>query len=143
MHEQVNGYPVQQIDETRVQVLKEQGKQATTQSYIWLQRSRPPVQRVVLFRYSPSRSQTVAEQLLHGYQGFLQCDGYAAYAHVCKQAGLRQLGCWAHVRRKFDEALKAQGKNPAKQGNIAHHAMITIQKLYRIEAEINQLPPED
>ena len=52
------------------------------------------------------------------------------------------MGCFAHVRRKFDEALKAQGKNPAKQDTIAHQAMMTIQKLYRIEADIKHLPPE-
>jgi len=138
----INRYPIQQMDETSVQVLKEPGKRAATKSYLWVQRGGPPEQRVVLFTYSPSRSQTVAEHLLQDYQGFLQADGYAAYANVCAQQGLRQLGCFAHVRRKFDEALKAQGKNPAKQDTIAHQAMTTIQKLYRIEADIKHLLPE-
>lgn len=40
--------------------------------------------------------------------------GYAAYAAVCAKYGLMQLGCRAHVRRKFDEASKAQGKNLGK-----------------------------
>jgi DNA-binding transcriptional regulator WhiA len=80
--------------------------------------------------------------LLQGYQGFLQTDGYAAYANVCAQQGLRQLGCFAHVRRKFDEALKAQGKNPAKPDTLAHQALSMIQKLYRIEADIKPRSPE-
>ncbi|MEQ1545122.1 IS66 family transposase [Methyloglobulus sp.] len=142
MQEQINGYPIQQIDETRVQVLKEPGKAASTQSYMWIQRGGPPEQRIILFTYAPSRSQTIAEQLLQGYQGYLQTDGYAAYANVCTKYGLRQLGCWAHVRRKFDEALKAQGENPLKANSIASYALATIQKLYRIESEIKHLSSE-
>ncbi len=143
MQDQVNGYPVQQIDETRVQVLKEPGKQAATQSYMWVQRGGPPESQVILFTYAPSRSQTVAEQLLLGYQGFLQTDGYAAYANVCAKYGLRQLGCWAHVRRKFDEALKAQGKKPPNPNSLSHQALQMIQQLYRVEAEIKDVPQEE
>jgi len=110
--------------------------------------SKPFDSPVVLFTYSPSRSQTVAEQLLEGYQGYLQTDGYTAYAHVCGKHGLTHLGCFAHVRRKFDEALKAQGKKAArvnpklKPESIAAQALTIIQQLYRIEADINALPPE-
>lgn len=139
MQDQINAYPVQQIDETSVQVLKEPGKHATTKSYMWVQKGGPPDSPVVLFTYSPSRSQVVAEQLLEGYRGYLQADGYAAYANVCSKQNLRHLGCFAHVRRKFDEAIKAQGKH----NSIAHQAMTTIQALYRIEADIKHLPPED
>lgn len=142
MQEQINSYPVQQMDETRVQVLKEQGKAAISQSYMWVQRGGPPEKPVILFTYSPSRSHTTAEQLLEEYQGYLQTDGYAAYVNVCLQYGLRQLGCWAHVRRKFDEALKAQGKKSPNLNSLAHQALQMIQQLYRIEAEIKDLPPE-
>jgi transposase len=142
MQDQLNAYPVQQIDETRVQVLKEPGKAATTQSYMWVQRGGPPEQQVVLFTYSPSRSQTVAEQLLEGYQGYLQSDGYLAYINVCAQYKLKHLGCFAHVRRKFDEAIKAQGKPAAQHNSIAHQALTNIQALYQIEADIKHLSPE-
>ncbi|MEQ1559538.1 MAG: IS66 family transposase [Methyloglobulus sp.] len=142
MQEQINNYPIQQIDETRVQVLKEPGKQATMQSYMWVQRGGPPERPVILFTYSPSRSQLVAEQLLRDYQGFLQTDGYTAYANVCAKQKLRHLGCWAHVRRKFDEAIKAQGKKPSNPYSLAHQALQMIQQLYRIEGDIKHLPPE-
>lgn len=142
LQEQINSYPIQQIDETRVQVLKEPGKQATTQSYMWVQKGGPPESPVILFNYSSSRSQMVAEQLLEGYQGFLQTDGYTAYANVCAKQKLRHLGCWAHVRRKFDEALKAQDKKPSNPNSLAHQALQMIQQLYRIEADIKHLPPK-
>jgi transposase len=148
MQERLNSYPVQQVDETRVQVLKEPGKAATTLSHMWVQRGGPPESPVILFTYSPSRSQTVAEQLLDGYQGYLQTDGYATYANVCVNYNLKHLGCFAHARRKFDEALKAQGKKAAganpklKPDSIAAQALAIIQQLYRIEANIKALPPE-
>jgi transposase len=142
LQDAIHRYPIQQMDETSVQVLKEPGKQAATKSYMWVQKGGPPEQPVVLFTYSPSRGQAVAEQLIQGYKGFLQTDGYEAYANVCAKHGLRQLGCWAHARRKFDEALKAQGKKPARQDTIAHQAMTTIRDLYRIEADIKDFPPE-
>lgn len=135
MQEQLFQYPVLQMDETTLQVLKEEGKAPSTQSYLWAQRGGPPNQSVVMFHYSPTRSQTVADELLQGFSGILQTDGYAGYSAVCAKNGLRHAGCWAHARRKFDEALKAQGKGQPKAGK-ASKALIYIQKLYRIEAQI-------
>jgi transposase len=124
------------MDETTVQVLKEDGKTASSLSYMWVQRGGPPEQPVILFNYSPSRSQTIANQLLHGFQGILQTDGYAGYGTPCAKNGLRHAGCWAHVRRKFDEALKAQdSKAPVKDGK-ASEALNLIRELYLIEKQI-------
>jgi transposase len=76
MQGQLNRYPAQQMDETTVQVSKEGGKATSSLSYMRVQRGGPPEQPVILFSYSPSRSQVVADQLLHGFQGILQTDGY-------------------------------------------------------------------
>lgn len=143
MQEHLNQYPVQQMDETTIQVLKEDGKAATSQSYLWVQRGGPPAQPVIVFSYAPSRSQAVAEQLLQDFTGTLQTDGYAGYFGVCAKKGLRHVGCWAHARRKFDEALKAQGPNGQAKGSKASKALITIQKLYRIEKQIKDFAPKD
>jgi len=142
MQEQLCQHPVLQMDETTLQVLKEEGKAASSQSYLWVQRGGPPNQPVVMFHYSPTRSQTVADQLLQGFSGTVQTDGYAGYVGVCVKNGLQHAGCWAHARRKFDEALKAQGKGQLKAGK-ASKAIITIQKLYRIEKLIAGLPPDE
>jgi transposase len=143
MREQLNNYPIQQMDETTVQVLKEDGKAAANLSYMWVQRGGPPEQPVILFNYSPTRSQTVADQLLYGFQGILQTDGYVGYSTPCTKNSLRHAGCWAHVRRKFDEALKAQDpKVPLKTGK-ASEALATIQELYRIEKHIKDKSPTE
>ena len=143
MSEHLQTYPIMQMDETTLQVLKEEGRAAHSLSHLWVQRGGPPGQPVVLFNYSPSHSQAVADQLLQGFSGTLQTDGHAVYPVVCAKNGLRHAGCWAHARRKFDEALKAQNtKGKAKAGK-ASKALITIQKLYRIEKLIKDLPADE
>lgn len=142
MQEQLLSYPIMQMDETTLQVLKEDDRTPESQSYLWVQRGGPPNQPAVFFTYSPSRSQQVADQLLQGFSGTVQTDGYAAYETVCAKNGLRHAGCWAHGRRNFDEAIKAAGKEKAKAGK-AGKALIMIQKLYRIETQIKYLSVED
>ena len=142
LEEQLLHYSVLQMDETSVQVLKEPDRAAESQSYLWVRRGGPPEQAVVLFHYAPSRSQAVADQLLQGYAGTVQTDGYTAYAAVCAKNGLRHAGCWAHCRRYFDEALKATAKGQSKAGK-ASKALGMIQKLYRIETRIKHLSTAD
>ena len=143
LQEQLLNYDLQQMDETTLQVLKEDGKKAQSKSYLWVQRGGPPGQQVTLFTYDASRGQKVADELLTGYRGYLQADGYAGYDPVCAKNGLTQVGCFAHARRKFDEALKAQGKNQRSKGGKASKGLIYIQKLYRIEKQIQNLEPEE
>jgi transposase len=142
LEDQLLDYPLLQMDETTLQVLKEPERAAENQSYLWVRRGGPPGQPVVLFHYAPSRSQAVADQLLQGFSGTVQTDGYTAYAAVCAKNGLRHAGCWAHARRYFDEALKATGKGQPKAGK-ASKALGLIQKLYRIETQIKPLPAEE
>ncbi|MFQ5700116.1 MAG: IS66 family transposase [Myxococcota bacterium] len=134
-----------QCDESRYQVLKEPGKVATSQSYIWVQRSMEPA--VVLYDYDPSRSAEVPKRLLAGYQGFLQTDGYGGYDALGQEPGIVHVGCWAHARRKFDEALKAQKSSPKKKRSLKESKALQglgfIQKLYKIERQIRGKPPDE
>src|SRR5690554_8189784 len=93
-----------QADETRIQVLKEPGKTAESEKWMWVTRGGPPGQQSVLFEYDPSRSGDVAVRLLDGFAGILQVDGYAGYGVICKENQLTRIGCWDHARRKFVEA---------------------------------------
>lgn len=85
---------------------------------------------IVLYDYQPTRGGKCAVNFLRGYQGYLSVDGYAGYQHT--QAQL--VACLAHIRRKFMDAKKVQGKS-AKVGK-ADWALNHIQKLYRIEKQI-------
>jgi len=140
LRDQLLACDIVQMDETTVQVLKEAGKTAQSKSYLWLQRGGPPEHPVVLYDYDPGRSQGVPLRLLEGFQGYLQTDGYAGYNAVVAAQQLTHVGCMAHARRKFSEAVKAQGKN-SKAGR-AQQGLAWIQKLYRIEAEARALAPE-
>ena len=139
MRDTMLDYDIIGMDETRVQVLKEPGKTPQSQSYLWVQRGGPPEQPLILYDYDPSRSQSVPQGLLPGYRGYLQTDGYAGYDAVGAQAEVIAVGCFAHARRKFDEALKAQGR---KKTGHAWRGFKLIQKLYRIERQFTDAKPE-
>jgi len=148
MREEQNSYQYLQADETRIQVLKENGKTAQSQKWMWVTRGGPPDKPSVLFAYDPSRAGEVAERLLDGFTGTLQIDGYSGYAAVCAQQGIRRIGCWDHARRKFVEASRAgpTGKSKGKaKGKMAKAdvALGHIRQLYRIETEIADRSPAE
>ena len=127
-----------QGDETRMQVLKEPGTEATSTKHMWIMRGGAPDKTVVMFNYDKSRGKAVAERLLEGFEGkYFQSDGYAGYDGVCKAKGITHLGCWDHARRKFIESARAapKAKKSAKP-SIAHIAVSKIDALYRIERKI-------
>ena len=124
--------PFIHMDETVVQVLKEKGKSPSSQSYMWVQTGGPPGKPVVIYDYDPSRSGEVPARLLTGYQGYLMTDGYEGYNKVAKTVGIEHLVCWAHVRRKFVDAVKVQ---PKGTHGHADQAVAMIGKLYGIERE--------
>ena len=142
LEDQLLAYPVMHCDETSAQVLKEPGKSASSKSYMWVRAGGPPTQAIRLFHYADSRSGAVASHLLAGYQGYVQTDDYAGYNDACSTQGITQLGCWAHARRKFIEAQKANSGKRKKAGK-ADVAVNLIAKLYGIEKRIKQLSPEE
>ena len=128
------------MDETVVQVLKEVDKAPTSNSYMWVQTGGPPDKPVVLYDYDASRSAKVPTRLLEGFQGYLMTDGYDGYNEIARTRGVERLACWAHVRRRFVEAVRVQPKG--KRGK-ADEAVSLIGKLYRIEREHKDASQED
>lgn len=145
MREAQNSGDYLQADETRIQVLKEDGKTAQSDKWMWVIRGGPPGQPSVLFHYDPSRSGEVALRLLDGFKGVLQADGYSGYAAACEIYELIRIGCWDHVRRYFVDAARAAptGKNKRKRGDPtkADMALSYIGRLYAIERKIADYEP--
>jgi transposase len=135
-------YDVLQMDETTVQVLKENGRAAQSESRMWVRRGGPSDKPVILFNYDPSRSGKVAWRLTEDFKGYLQSDGFSGYDAVGKREGVVHVGCLAHARRKFDEALKAQ--RAGDRGGLAAEGLALIQRIYRIEKAAREagLTPE-
>jgi transposase len=140
LRDRLLAYDILQMDETPVQVLKEPGKTAQSKSYLWLQRGGPPEQPVVLYDYDPGRGAEVPKRLLAGFTGYLQTDGYDGYNAVVALNHLTHVGCMAHARRKFDEAVRAQGKK--QSASNAPRGLALIRKLYRVEKQARKLTPE-
>ncbi|SFE97174.1 Transposase [Paenibacillus algorifonticola] len=106
-------------DETTLQVLREPGKSAQSSSYLWLYRTGRGVAPAVIYDYQKTRGGEHPQIFLSGFKGYLHVDGYAGYHKV---PGVTLVGCWAHARRKYDEALKAAP--PATRGNKDSVALV-------------------
>ncbi len=114
-----------QVDETTQKILDKLGKSRA--GYVWVVRS-PIKKSVFYYYYNGSRSQEVVLKLLLKYQGALQTDGYSVYNIYEQKQGVLPLGCLAHVRRKFENALEVDPK--------AQKALDYIALLYTIEANL-------
>jgi transposase len=96
---------VVQTDDTPVKVLDRRLPKTRT-GRIWPyigDRDHP----AVVYDYTPTRERAGPESFLKGYRGYLQADAYSAYDHffVKPGRGMLEVGCWAHARRHFYEAL--------------------------------------
>ena len=118
-----------QADETRVPVLQQEGKGRNDTAWFW-QYSKPG--GLVYFDYQNSRSRAGPSHFLKDYGGRLQSDAYEVYTAL----GLNlqsHAGCWAHARRKFDQARKAAPKEaPCPE---SQEVLDLIAKLYAVESE--------
>jgi transposase len=118
-----------QSDETTIPIINNE-KHKTVKGYIWMVRA--VMQNLVFFHYDyGSRAQKVALQLFKDYQGVIQTDGYAVYDIYENKKGVLPIGCWAHCRRGFEEALK---EDKAR----ASYALEQIGLLYDVERQADQ-----
>ena len=115
----------------RLQVLKEPGRSSTSKSYMWLYRtSGCTKQAIVLYEYQPTRKAENAEDFLQGFNGWLHADGYQGYHKL--PGNIRVVGCWAHARRKFEEALQTLPKGDAKDSPGSDWRML-CSRLFKLE----------
>ena len=123
-------------DETTLQVLHEPGKKPQSDSYMWLYRTSGDTGKpIVLYEYQPGRGAKHPKEFLAGYKGYLHTDGYAGYHDLGKD--ITVVGCWAHARRKFDEAVKSLPKGKAK-GSSASQGLAYCNLLFEIEQGLSE-----
>lgn len=136
LRERVLGCDYIQVDESIIPVLDKDKPGATRKGYHWVVRS--PELRSLFFHYDKgSRAQYVVVELLKDFQGAVQSDGYGAYDIYENKQGVLLLGCWAHIRRKFEHAL-------AEDPERSEYALRVIGQLYALEREVKEqgLPPD-
>ena len=123
------------MDETPIQVLKEEGRKAQSKSYFWLIRTgEDGLNPIILYNYTPTRAGENAKQFLKGIEpGFyLMADGYQGYNKVKET---KRCCCFAHIRRYLLEAIpKGHEKdysNPAVQGVLYCNKLFEYERSYK------------
>ncbi len=122
-----------QVDETPTRVLDKTKKGKSHMGYYWVYHS--PPKRMVVFDYHRGRGKPAPQKILQHYQGYLQTDGYRVYNEYSQKEEIVHLGCWAHARRYFEQALD---QDKAR----AQYALVRIQQIYAVEREVKLLSPE-
>ncbi|SHK20422.1 Transposase [Geosporobacter subterraneus DSM 17957] len=135
------GHDVLHGDETVLQVLKEPGKTAQSKSYMWLFRTSGEAKhQIILYDYQPDRKHTHPVEFLKGFSGYLHADGYDGYHKLPEN--IIVVGCWAHLRRKFFDALKTLPKDKQPDSNAAK-GVAYCDKLFYFEKQFALLTHEN
>lgn len=117
-------------DEVPCQVLKEPGRPAQSKSYIWIYLTgNDEKPGIVLYDYKPGRKGEYAREFLKGFEGYVHCDGYSGYN---TPEDIERVGCYAHLRRKFFEAIPVRQKAGTSMF-AAEVGVAYCDKLFRLE----------
>jgi hypothetical protein len=165
MHELLISCEVLHADETTVQVLHETGRAATSESTMWMFRTGNDNAPIVLFDYQTTRAGKNAKDFLNGFGGYdlasktiavrkyLHVDGYAGYESVphwiirgdSKVPDVILVGCWAHARRKFSDAvavLKPEDRKPGKT-TVSEDGLKKCNELFAVERDLKHVTPAE
>ena len=115
---------VVQTDDTTIPVLDpESGKTRTGRMWVYLGGQTHPY---TVFDYTPSRARDGPEAFLGAFEGYLQADAYSGYDAIFAKGKIREVGCWAHARRKFYDARDTDATR-------VHAVLGMIRELYAVE----------
>lgn len=122
-------------DDTVVPVMAP-GLKRTKKGRIWahVRDERPwgsAIPPAAFYKYSPDRKGEHPQTHLKDYEGFLHVDGFAGYDKLFAKGEASEVGCMAHIRRKFVDIYDATFSP------IAERALKWIAELYRIERDIS------
>lgn len=120
-----------QVDESPIKVLDQDKPGSTHQGYQWVYYS--PALKLVYFNYRKGRGQQGPKEVLDGYQGILQSDGWHVYDKFGEIPGITLVGCLAHARRYFHKALPTHKTK-------CEEALSLIQRIYGVERSGHNLP---
>lgn len=117
-----------QADESPIKVQDKQHKNGIHKGYMWVYNA--PADNLVLFDYRKGRDKSGPKEMLKGYCGILQTDGYSVYEKLYgKHPQIMLVYCMAHARRKFVDALKYDKEK-------ASEVLELMGQLYKIEQDM-------
>src|SRR5699024_10644656 len=120
--------------------LSEPERPARSTSYMWLYRTGRESVPVVLYDYRQTRAGKHPRRFLEDFQGYLHVDGYAGYNTV---SGVTLVGCWAHARRAFADALKAIPETAKNSSVKTKEGLAFCNQLFQIERDLKDESPEE
>ncbi|OTO77378.1 hypothetical protein A5865_001254 [Enterococcus sp. 12E11_DIV0728] len=133
LKEELQAQEVLHGDETTYNVLDV--PKATT--YYWVYTSgKSESYPIVLYQRELSRKHELPRKFLDRFTGYLHSDAYEAYEKI---PDVKNVYCWAHVRRKFHDAL---GSQPQKY-SAALTGELYCDLLFKEDKKLHQLPPEE
>ena len=121
--------PYLHADETPIKVLDKDKQGSTHRGFYWVYHN--SLDDLVFFDYQQGRGREGPQQVLEGYSGYLQTDGYNVYNIIAEQTEATLLHCWAHGRRYFYDALQSDPEQ-------AQHGLTLIGKLYEVERQAKE-----
>ena len=139
MHQMLLQESYLHCDETPVQVLNEEGRKNTTDSYMWVystgQHCEHPIR---IFDYRISRGGKYPQEFLKGFGGYLHADAYAGYKKVF---GVTRCLCWSHLRRYFVDALPKDIQSP--EVTLPSQGIAYCNKLFEIEKTLESFSGQE
>lgn len=148
MREKLMEMSVIQMDETRIQCLKEPGRKPTAMSWAWVFCSCASDVPVYLFKYDPSRGHGVPDAFIDPHwSGTIVTDGYSAYSKLLEKRGgdIRRVSCLVHARRKFKDVLKGADKAApsAVDSTAAATAVRMMDEIFHVDNAFDEMKPEE
>lgn len=129
------------MDETRIQVNTEEGKKASSNSWMWVIQSAASEEiKATYFYYSKSRNGDIPRTLLGDFKGYLTTDAYIGYEKV---EGVKRNLCWSHCRRYFIDSIPLDGPGKEIPGSKGAEAREYINLLFKLEDEMKDLSYEE
>ena len=139
LHKELLTREILHSDETSIQVLHEDGKTPQSKSSMWLYRTSGDAKLpIVLYQYQPGKNSDYPKDFLKGFHGYLQTDGASYYNNV---EDVTHIGCWAHLRRKFEDSRNAMPKG--KRSPTAEQGVAYCTKLFDLEKSFQKLTPKE
>jgi transposase len=120
-----------QTDDTTMTILHEPGGPQKGRVWTYLD----PIGRQVVFDATRTHEGEGPAAFLATFRGDLQADAYVGYDALYATGRLREIGCWAHTRRGFVEALPTDAR--------AAPMIALIQQLYQLERVIAERTPDE
>ena len=147
LHAHILGAPVIFGDDTTLRLIVQEMARKTVTARLWAYISAGETRdahgawvaypKAALYEFTTDRGGEHPRRFLARYRGYLQADDYGGYHALYRSRRVLHAACWAHARRGFIEIDRG-----AKTPGLARQALAWITKLYEIEREIREHPPD-